>query len=127
MDTKSLGNWGEDLACEYLVEKGFKILGRNWRIPFGELDIIAQKKRRLFTSSDKTVHIVEVKTLATNQGFYPEEHVNEAKQHKLRQLAQLWLMKNKYKENHPYQIDIIAVTTQPKPEITFFENAVSGK
>ena len=30
MDTKELGNTGERIACEYLVKKGFKILGKNY-------------------------------------------------------------------------------------------------
>lgn len=54
MDTKDLGNLGERIACGYLVKKGFKILGKNWRthlrqgfggqVIFGEIDIIARKK-----------------------------------------------------------------------------------
>lgn len=45
MHSKDLGELGEKIACEYLVEKGFNILGKNWRISFGEIDIIAKKKQ----------------------------------------------------------------------------------
>jgi len=37
-----LGQLGENLACEYLVKKGYKIIGRNFRQKWGELDIISK-------------------------------------------------------------------------------------
>mgnify|MGYP001611747702 CR=1 FL=1 len=76
MDTKQLGNLGEDLACGYLVEKGLNILGRNFKIKFGEVDIIAKK--------GKTIHFVEVKTIAGSDGFFPEQRADWKKQRKLR-------------------------------------------
>ncbi len=133
MSTKDLGDKGEDLACEYLVKNGYKILGRNYRINFGEIDIIA-KKRGLFAG--KAIHFVEVKTLSGNDNIYPEEHVDRRKQIKLRQLAEIWLSKNpsttlgtgKYPQDIPYQIDIVAISIiNNKPGIKFFENVVSDK
>ena len=50
MSTKGLGDLGEKLACEYLVKNGYKILGRNYRITFGEIDIIAKKKFKLLAT-----------------------------------------------------------------------------
>jgi putative endonuclease len=96
MNTRELGELGEKLACEYLVKKGHKILGKNDRISFGEIDIIARKKRKFFARFDKTIHFIEVKTLKAfpSQTVFPEEHVNYKKQRKLRQLAQIWLEKN---------------------------------
>ncbi len=80
MGTKELGNLGEELACEYLVKNGYKIIGRNYRINFGEIDVIV-KKRGFF--ANKTIHFVEVKTLSGSNGFNPEEHVNYKKQNRL--------------------------------------------
>jgi putative endonuclease len=107
MDYKRLGEFGEKLACEYLVGKGYKILGKNCKNNFGEIDIVL-KKKGIFT--DKTIHFVEVKTsLAGNDNFFPEDRVNYKKQRKLKQLALIWLSENKYKDNIPYQIDIASV------------------
>lgn len=119
-NTKLLGDEGEDLACEYLVKNGYKIIGRNYRINFGEIDIIA-KKRGWF--SDKTIHFVEVKTSRGSEGFFPEERVDWKKQNRYRRLAEVWLLKNKIPENTPYQIDIIAISGE---KVDFFENAVSA-
>ena len=124
MDTRDLGNLGEDLACEYLVKNGYKIIGRNYRINFGEIDIIA-KKRGLF--ADKTVHFIEVKTLSNSGVFSPEEHVNFKKQNKYRGLVQIWLEKNKFPQNYPCQVDVAAISIAgSQPKIDYFENVVEG-
>ena len=51
-----LGQWGENRAEEFLINQGYRILERNYRIPGGEIDIIAEEK-------DEIV-FVEVKTYA---------------------------------------------------------------
>jgi Holliday junction resolvase-like predicted endonuclease len=106
-------------------------LGRNYRINFGEIDIIARKKCGLLKilqgKNDRTIHFVEVKTLAGNNNFYPEEHVNYKKQNKYRGLAEIWLTKNKFPQNHPCQVDVAAVSINGESsKIDFFENAING-
>lgn len=122
MTTKELGNLGETLACGYLVEKGFTILGKNWRISFGEIDIIAKQA--------KTIHFVEVKAIAgSGNGFFPEQHVDYRKQRKLRNMAQIWLQKNNYPPDCAHQIDIIGILANPQTRIAklhYFPNAVGG-
>jgi len=127
MNTKELGDEGEKLACEYLVDKGYKILGKNWENNFGEIDIIAKKKWELFGDKDKTIHFVEVKTsFAGNKTFFPEERVDYKKQNKYKKLSEVWLMKNKIPENTPYQIDVLAIVgVDDNPQIDFFEDIVS--
>ena len=122
MDTKELGNLGERLACEYLVDKGLNILGKNYKIKFGEIDIIAKKKG--------VIHFVEVKTIIDNDdGFFPEQHVNYKKQRKLRSLAQIWLEKNKYPQETSHQIDVIGILVNESTrnaKLHYFPNAVDG-
>lgn len=55
-----VGKRGEDIACLYLRGEGYKIIARNWRSPFGEIDIIARDGESLV--------FVEVKT-RTGSGF----------------------------------------------------------
>ena len=138
MTTKELGDLGEKLVCEYLVKNGYSILAKKYRITFGEIDIIAQKKWRFrhvliknfSTSLSPSIHFVEVKTIMKDNdsfysgqsgGFFPEQKVDYRKQRKLIWLAEIWLAKNKLPENTPYQIDIIAVSEN---KIDFFENVV---
>jgi len=121
MSTKQVGKRGEDLACEYLVKKGYKILGRNWKIKFGEIDIICRKKWGLFVKNP--ICFIEVKALSKVSGpFSPEQRANWKKQQKVRRLAEIWLSKNKIPENTPYQIDVIAVSS-----LTNFEQKGNDK
>ena len=57
MNKSETGKLGENIACRYLVENGYKIIERNFRQKWGELDIIAK-------APDKTLVFVEVKTVA---------------------------------------------------------------
>ena len=43
LSTRKIGNEGENIACEFLVQNGYEIIARNWRTRTGEIDIIAQK------------------------------------------------------------------------------------
>ena len=130
MNTKELGDLGERIACEYLVKKGYKILGKNYRISFGEIDIIVKKPWKLFRS-DKTIHFIEVKTIVDfNGSFFPEERVDYRKQNKLKQLSQIWLEKNKFPQDYPYQIDVIGILVNQenkKAKLHYFKNVVEDK
>ena len=62
--SKMVGNAGEDRAVEYLIEQKFKVIDRNWKTKWCEIDIIAEK--------DSTIYFVEVKyrsNLTTGNGF----------------------------------------------------------
>ena len=140
MSTKETGDKGENLACEYFVKNGYKIIGRNHRIKFGEIDIIARKRWGLSKKNGKTIHFVEVKTsqglhAGRSEVFSPEDRANWKKKRKLKQLAEIWLQANKYPQDIPYQIDVIAVSineADSKAEgpdggrIDFFENVVEA-
>ena len=111
------------------MKNGYKILERNYRISFGEIDIIARKARRLLSKTDKTIHFVEVKTIVSNKNFFPEERVDYKKQRKLKQLAEIWLEKNRFPQNYPYQIDIIGIVKDlyyNTTKLRYIPNAVEG-
>jgi len=136
LDRKSLGTFGEDLAVEYLKKRGYKILDRNWRVKFGEIDIVAKKPFGAAQGEGDAFVFVEVKTLtsqrandSTSQGGYefrPEDHFTPQKQRKIKRLAELWLLQNK-KENRPWQIDLLAITSGPEgPRMQHYPQAVIG-
>ena len=130
MNTREIGQLGERLTCEYLVNNGYNILGKNHRINFGEIDIIAQKKLpfwQLFLCTQRPIHFIEVKTIVSEKDFFPEEKVDSKKQRKLRQLAQIWLNTNGFKENFPYQIDIAGIVINERKRVArlhYFKNAI---
>ncbi|MFN3555383.1 MAG: YraN family protein [Bacteroidales bacterium] len=81
-----LGKSGEQLACNHLQDKGYKILEVNWRKGSLEVDIIARK--------DNLLIIAEVKTRSTNFFGEPEEFVTRAKQKNLIRAANLYIQIN---------------------------------
>ncbi|NLP57121.1 YraN family protein [Lutibacter sp. B1] len=66
-----LGKKGEEIAVEFLVKNGYKILEQNWRFQKAEVDIIALK--------NDVLAIVEVKTRSTNYFGNPQDFVNSKK------------------------------------------------
>jgi putative endonuclease len=109
-----LGQFGEDLAVEFLKKKGYAILSRNLKTTFGEIDILTRLKG--------IVVLVEVKT-KRDRGFgLPQEMVHHHKQKKLRQLAR-WLT-----QQYPastIRVDVIAVDLfTDTPQIEHLENVL---
>ena len=85
-----IGAFGEQLAVDYLCRLGRRVLARNWRCRYGELDVIAADA----VSEDggpRTVVFVEVKTRTGDQFGGVEQAVTPAKVRRLRRLAGLWL------------------------------------
>jgi putative endonuclease len=108
-----LGKKGEQLACEYLQNKGYLILQRNQRTPAGEIDIIAQKK-------DFSIVFIEVKTRINSKKGYPEEAVNKRKMIKIQKNIQYYLLNNKKIKN--YQIDVIAIIMDDLENVKYFRH-----
>ena len=68
---QDLGRWGEDLALKFLKKKKYNFITKNYRTPFGEIDIICKDK--------ETLVFVEVKTSSTDFYGLPVERVNHNK------------------------------------------------
>lgn len=102
---------GEDLACEYLERKGYKIIERNFRKKYQEIDIIALQAppRGALPRRDSTLVFIEVKTRRSTSYGSPFESIAPWKVKNLVRLAQF------YKQLHPrlpdfMRIDAIGVT-----------------
>jgi putative endonuclease len=78
-----LGREGEQAAVDYLTERGFRILDRNWRCADGEIDIVAVERHAFV--------VCEVKTRSGTRYGTPLEAISRAKHRRLRRLAVQWL------------------------------------
>lgn len=105
---KEVGRLGEEIATQFLQRKGFRILARNYRKPWGEIDIIAEKSN--------SVRFVEVKTVSRESfpdvsremsGYRPEEQAHPAKLRKVARTAELYMAHNK--DERDFQIDVVGV------------------
>ncbi|WP_274953059.1 YraN family protein [Angelakisella massiliensis] len=104
MDRKETGALGEQAAADYLLEKGYELLARNWHCRWGELDLVARK--------EEILAFVEVKTRKPGAMVSPLEAVNRTKRRKLIRSAQAYLMELGETELQP-RFDVAAVTVYP--------------
>jgi putative endonuclease len=113
-----IGKWGEEMAAKFLEDKGFHVINRNYRTPFGELDLIVQ--------IDDETRFVEVKTRTGLNFGQPEEAITRTKRaHLLRAVQAYWL--DRIEAEGSWQIDVIAVLGRPEDkdiQIEHFENAI---
>jgi len=112
MRRKSLGNLGENLALKKLKNSGYKILERNFRSKFGEIDIIAQE-------GDVLVFI-EVKTRWSKRFGPPEEAITPRKIRRMVKAGQY------YKLLHPelpdsLRLDAVVIDLSPKGKLERIE------
>ncbi len=118
-DRLALGRRGEERAVSYLKGLSYRILERNYKSRFGEIDIIAKDKGVL--------SFVEVKTRQTPSFGKPEEGVHPKKQHQLSKVALDYLHKNKL-TNCEARFDVIAIQFLPQgEEIELIKNAFEAR
>lgn len=82
--TRSKGARGEDRAVDFLVDKGYTVVARNYRTRNGEIDCIAK-------DTDGTTVFIEVKSSTSTSCGHPSLWVTPAKQRKLMTLARCYL------------------------------------
>ena len=147
MNTKAKGDIGEQLACEYLVEKGFKIIGRNVKLAKCEIDIVAEayfdnfdnlipQKSTFFDKIKSVFHLknageskkakgkrtlvfIEVKTRTDDEHGAPEEAVDGYKKGRYVTAAKSYVEKFG-EQNTPVRFDVITVEDG---KINHIENA----
>ncbi len=119
LSRRERGALGEKIALDFLVERGFSILERNFRCREGEIDIIARQEDCLV--------FIEVRARSSSNMGTPEESITPAKGQRLVALAQTYLQIH---EDLPAQwrIDVVAIDMdrQGKPSrVELIENAIN--
>ncbi len=114
---KETGDIGENYAVKYLKKKGCKIIERNYRKKFGEIDIIAKNKKYFL--------FVEVKTRHTNPYTQPYEAVDYHKQRKIIKTSSMYLAENEIEAFCRFDVCEVFVdeNTLKLDHINYIENA----
>jgi len=119
------GDIGEDVACKYLENKGYRVIERNYLKPWGEIDIVTEKGNLL--------SFVEVKTVTREIGSHetqavrPEENFHAGKLKRLHRAIQTYLLQHKIPESRAWQIDLACVYLNfdtKKARVELMENIV---
>ena len=122
-ENKTTGNKGETLAAEYLQRKGYKIVGRNYRSKWGEVDIICKFSNHKFSNSQMSdiVVFVEVKTKTTDKYGEPWEMVNAWKVEQVKRMGEAWC--REYAWEGRVRVDVVGVyLDQVEPRIEHWES-----
>ncbi|UCR89206.1 YraN family protein [Mycetocola spongiae] len=114
MHNSEWGELGEAIAVSFLRRRHFRILARNWRCRFGEVDIIARDPRGV-------IAVVEVKTRRSLVAGHPAEAVTARKLARLEVLAGEWRRVQRAAQP-PLRIDVVSVLLSPRdpPQIEHF-------
>jgi putative endonuclease len=113
----NLGKSGEEIAAEFLKENGYKILSRNYKTKFGEIDIVA--------IDSNTTCFVEVKARSSDKFGVPFEAVTGHKQKQISKVALQFIKENKLQDAKA-RFDIVSVVCSgwpEKPKIELIKNA----
>lgn len=92
----------EEVAARYLERAGLVLLARNYRTPFGEIDLVMQQQR--------TIVFIEVRFRTNSNYGAAAETVDTRKQARLRATAEHYLQHDKQASKRPCRFDIVAVT-----------------
>ena len=114
-NNKVVGKYGEEIAVQFLTNKGFTIQNRNYLKKWGEIDIVARRTGK--------IHFVEVKTVSYETKEYlkesvsrgnwrPEDNIHAFKIKKLSRAIESWISQYNYEDD--WQIDVIAVKVVPR-------------
>lgn len=109
MSPRELGKKGEELAARYLADQGYRIVGRNVKLTFGEADIVAEGPDQI------TMVVIEVKTRLRRAGqpelsalITPEQAVDEEKRRTLLRIIRHLAASNGWVQR-PLRIDVVAI------------------
>lgn len=103
------------MAADFLVQKGYEILTRNYRHKHAEIDLIVKRGNWLL--------FVEVKTRSSNAYGEPEEFVTEFKARKIFEAAEEYIFSTNW-QGH-VRFDVVSIKLGDVPEIEHFEDAIN--
>ncbi len=110
------GRWAEQTALEYLLNNKLKLLDRNFRSPFGEIDLIMQDK--------DIILFIEVRYRSNNYFHTALESINKKKCERIILTSQKYLTDNRSASRLDCRFDVITLSGQQEcPMIKWIKNA----
>jgi putative endonuclease len=115
-----LGRLGEELAAEHFERLGYRVLARNHRTRFGELDLVVADQ------SGSTLVFCEVKTRRAGSGT-PWDALGDGKRSKVRRMASAWLVEARDRPFAPeLRFDAVGVTVDAHGHLVSLDHVESA-
>jgi putative endonuclease len=115
----NIGLLAENIACQYLLNQGLKLLEQNFRTKMGEIDLIFQQA--------ETIVFVEVRFRKSIHYGTSQESVDYRKQQKIIKTALFFMQKKHWLEKKPFRFDMLAIHHSPSaPQIEWIKNAFTA-
>ena len=111
-----LGKFGEECATDFLISQGYIVRDTNWRLGHLEIDIVAQDP------TENCLHIIEVKTRASDEDYDPMEAINKEKIRRLVNAANGYIDHCQLPMSVQFDV-MILVGTPPDLDIRYYPDA----
>jgi putative endonuclease len=125
---RNFGNLGEDIACRFLIKRGFKIIKRNYLRKWGEIDIVAYYNNHLRFIEVKTVSCENVgRSDLLNDQYRAEDNVHKSKLKRLSRVIQSYIAEGSFSRETNWQFDLITVSlslSARQARVKFIEDLV---
>jgi putative endonuclease len=110
-EKQKIGETGENMAVKFLVKHGFSILDRNYTKKWGEIDIVAEKSKKIYFIEVKSVSRDNLGNVSqeTLDGYKPEDNMHPWKLQRLSRTIQTYLLAKKVPEETEWQVDLLVV------------------
>ncbi len=128
-EKRKFGDLGEDVACKFLVNHGFKILEKNYLKKCGEIDIVAEKDHKIDFIEVKTVSCESITSVnhETADQYRPEDNIHQWKVDRLKRTIETYLIEKGIGEEKDWQFHVITVYLDiktKKAKVNFLENII---
>lgn len=116
--SNDLGRWGEEIAAQYMEQKGWYIRNRDWHFGHFDIDLVC------IDEDDTMLVFVEVKTRSTDRWGDPVDAVDGEKRQNILRAVNAYLLSSR-KENRSWRYDVIGITGTPETDykLRHVENA----
>ncbi len=122
-DKRKFGDLGEDVACKFLMKRGFEVIERNYLKKWGEIDIVAKKGDDL--------HFIEVKTISsssfvpheTKDAYRAEDNIHPQKIMRMNKAIESYLIENDFEGEWQMDGAIVSIdTSKRQAKVSYIEN-----
>jgi putative endonuclease len=110
-EKQKIGETGETVAVKFLMKHHFSVIDRNYTKKWGELDIVAEKDKKLYFIEVKSVsrETLPSVTHGTGDDYRPEENMHPWKMKRMARTIQTYLSSKRSLENLEWQVDLLVV------------------